>query len=50
MGADYSALTPYEKLSDCDKPWGKTDNWRIARAMELSDIEETDVGKFLCSI
>ncbi len=50
MGANYRALTPYEKLSDCEKPWGKTDNWRIARAMELSDIEETDVGKFLCSI
>lgn len=50
MGANYRALTPYEKLSDCEKPWGKTDNWRIARAMELSEIEETDVGKFLYSI
>lgn len=50
FGPDYSSLAPYEKLSDHVKPWGKSDNWRIARAMDLSDIEETDVGKFLRSI
>lgn len=50
MGEEYRALTPFEKLSDCEVPWGKTDNWKIARAMELSDIEETDVGEFLFSI
>ena len=50
MGSDYAALAPYEKLSECAKPWGKTDNWKIARAMELSEIEETDIGKFLKSI
>lgn len=50
IGAKYRALGPYEKLSDCEKSWSKTDNWRIARTMDLSDIKNTDVGKFLSDI
>lgn len=27
--------------------WSKDENWRIAREMELNDIKNTDLGRFL---
>lgn len=50
IGPDFSSLSPYERLSAGKTPWSKTENWRIARAMDISDIEDTDVGRFLLSI
>ena len=42
----YSALQPFQRLKDAPLPWSKDDNWRIAREMNFSDIESTDLGLF----
>jgi energy-coupling factor transporter ATP-binding protein EcfA2 len=49
-GLKYSALAPYERLEDASLPWGKEENWIIARGMERGEFESTDLGKFLMSI
>lgn len=49
-GGEYKALKPYEKLSESCAPWGKHENWKIAREMTLEEIYQTDIGKFLSSI
>jgi hypothetical protein len=41
------ALKPFEKLSKSTHGWGKQDNWRIAREMELDDFEGSDLYEFL---
>ncbi len=46
----YHALGAYEKLNAVDPSWGKNANWRIARRMQFSDIEATDLEEFLRSI
>jgi len=46
----YRALTPYEKLKEASPSWGKPENWRIAREMNLEEINDTDLGKFLQSL
>jgi len=46
-GDSYHALGEYEKFSDVHPSWSKSENWRIAREMSLSDIETTDLGEFL---
>lgn len=46
-GPKYRALKLYEKLSDLEFGWAKSENWRIARVMSLADIKGTDLGKFL---
>ncbi|MFC1967479.1 ATP-dependent endonuclease, partial [Chloroflexota bacterium] len=46
----YRALTPYEKLEEVSPSWGKQENWRIAREMNLEEINNTDLGKFLQSL
>ena len=45
-GDKYSALKPFERLKDSALPWGKGENWRIAREMSFEDIKNTDVGQF----
>jgi energy-coupling factor transporter ATP-binding protein EcfA2 len=49
-GDKYRALTPFEKLSDTQYGWSKTDNWRIAGEMVWDDIAGTDLGQFLESL
>lgn len=49
-GNKYQALGYYESLDNMNQGWAKADNWRIARRMELRDIENTDLGRFLASI
>ncbi len=46
----YKALGYYEKLSNLEFGWSKSDNWRIARFMTLDELKLTDVGKFLLEI
>lgn len=50
LGQEYRPLEPYQKLKSCSKPWHKSDNWRIARETEFSDIKDTDLGRFLLSL
>ncbi|MFC2059697.1 ATP-dependent endonuclease [Chloroflexota bacterium] len=49
-GEKYQALNPYEKLGETSPSWGKQENWRIAREMNLEEINNTDLGKFLLSL
>jgi len=49
-GDKYQALTPYEKLGEALLSWGKQENWRIAREMNLEEINNTDLGEFLQSL
>jgi predicted ATPase len=46
-GPNYRALQPFELLADITPSWGKSENWRIARAMALADFASTDLGAFL---
>lgn len=46
-GDKYRALGPYERLRDADPAWSKSENWRIVREMKVSDLENTDLGKFV---
>lgn len=47
LGQRFSKLDPYQALRDCQLPWSKSDNWRIAREMTLKDLESSDVHAFL---
>jgi len=47
LGQDYIALSEYQLLKQSPKPWGKSDNWRIAREMNKSEIRDTDIGRFI---
>jgi ABC-type Mn2+/Zn2+ transport system ATPase subunit len=49
-GSEYRALEPYQLLKESSRGWSKAENWRIARAMTLEDLNETDLGKFLNSL
>lgn len=46
-GPKYQALTPFQDFKTLFPSWAKTDNWRIARNMSLSDLLATDLGQFL---
>ncbi len=46
----YRALDHYEKLAECSPSWSKSDNWRIARAMNRPDLDNTDLGGFLADL
>jgi AAA15 family ATPase/GTPase len=50
MGEKYKSLAHYEKLEETTLAWSKDQNWRIAQAMDLSDIKGTDVGDFFQKI
>jgi hypothetical protein len=49
-GSGFAALAPFQKLNHAAMPWAKHENWRIASRMTLSDIEQTDVGRFLAQL
>jgi len=49
-GAKYRALRPFELLKDVENGWAKSDSWRIARRMDASDLDRTDLGPFLHSL
>lgn len=46
-GKAYRALGKYESLKSVPMPWAKNENWRIARAMTIDDLNDTDLGEFL---
>jgi hypothetical protein len=49
-GNNYRALTHFEKLGMQSPSWTKDENWRIARAMKVEELENTDLGRFLRSL
>lgn len=49
-GENYSALQPYQKLENATYGWRKSENWQIAKAMNLDELELTDFGQFLKSL
>ncbi len=46
QGAGHRALGQFEGRQGVNL-WSKTENWKIARAMERAEIEATDLGRFL---
>jgi energy-coupling factor transporter ATP-binding protein EcfA2 len=48
-GAAYRALGPFEGRQGVNL-WPKTENWKIARAMNRAEIDATDLGQFLARI
>ena len=46
-GDKHRQLGEYQKLNDVDPHWAKNENWKLAQAMSLSDLENTDLGAFL---
>jgi hypothetical protein len=49
-GEKYVALEPYEKLSDVEPSWGKSENWRLARESSREEMDATDLGEFIRSL
>jgi len=49
-GERYSALAPYQSLSEATLPWAKRDNWRIAAEMKREDLDSTDIGQFFAGL
>jgi energy-coupling factor transporter ATP-binding protein EcfA2 len=49
-GPSYQALGPYQERTALTPIWGKTENWRIAREMTLTELQVTDLGEFLESL
>jgi ABC-type cobalamin/Fe3+-siderophores transport system ATPase subunit len=49
-GENYRALEAFERLKDTDVPWAKDENWRIAGAMHLDELQDTDLHVFLESL
>jgi len=47
FGSAYHALQPYENFESVLPRWNKSQNWRIAREMTMTDLESTDLGEFL---
>lgn len=45
MGAEFRKLEHYEKLSQPN--WDKNKNWLIAKEMEKSEFDNTDLGEFI---
>lgn len=44
IGEEYSALKPFEEFN---RRWSKNLNWKIAKSMQLEDIQITDIGRFI---
>lgn len=50
LGKGYQVLQPYQKLKESHKPWHKSLNWKIIAEMNISDIRETDLGRYIESL
>jgi energy-coupling factor transporter ATP-binding protein EcfA2 len=50
LGDGFSALAPYQRLSESKNALAKPDRWKIARHMSASDISDTDLGFFIVRI
>jgi energy-coupling factor transporter ATP-binding protein EcfA2 len=50
LGGEFAAIGHFELLNKAKRPWGKADNWKIARAMDFEEIKSTDLGEFLISL
>lgn len=46
-GPSGHALGEFEKLGSSPGHWPKSENWRIARGIERTEIDATDLGQFL---
>lgn len=49
FGDTFVELTPYEAFKDKSR-WPKSENWKIVRKMDRSEIEGNDLGEFLKKI
>jgi len=49
-GPQANALTPFQTLKEAGYPWGKSEDWRIAREMTREEPEQTDLGAVLAQI
>jgi hypothetical protein len=49
-GPAYRALLPYEQLKSLPLAWAKHENWKIATAMSMDDLGNSDVATFLRDI
>lgn len=49
-GQKYRSLSEYERLSDVSPAWAKSENWLIAREMQRTELDETDLGRFLAQL
>jgi ABC-type cobalamin/Fe3+-siderophores transport system ATPase subunit len=45
----YTALAPYDKFPAATS-WSKNWNWKAAAALKKSDVDATDLGKFIASL
>ena len=50
VGEQYAALDHYEDHGVAPKNWNKKLNWKIAHAMDLADLKDTDLLAFLESL
>jgi hypothetical protein len=50
LGDQYDALGPYDSHGAPPRNWSKKLNWKIANAMDLKDLEGTDLLTFLESL
>jgi hypothetical protein len=46
-GVPHAPLAHFERLTDRANPWGKADNYKIARAMPWAELANTDLGEFI---
>lgn len=46
-GSGFTALGPYEKYSDMEAKWGKSNNWKIASQVDKTELDENDLGQWL---
>jgi|SRR5215472_8811698 len=46
-GPSAQALGEFDRLGSSPGHWPKSDNWRIARNLDKSEIDSTDLGQFL---
>lgn len=48
--SSYVQLEPFAAPTGENQFWGKSENWRIARAMSRDELEGTDLGGFLAEL
>jgi len=50
LGPKFAALTEFQSFHSIALQWGKSQNWKLAAAMTLGELQATDVGEFLAEI